>query len=213
MNVINTKPLLLARFRKNPDSVGRANETNRFLNWVRLTYAIGDESWQSAPVRAEAERRSKIVDLGKEWTTTPNSKIPTDYIGGLHSVRKIFGTTEAIESASADDLMHGLLSLHAFSEQQRFVKGGRAAIPGAFWAANSDIGRVKKTLEYLIHGPGDFIRRLHDVLYDTEMKLGGYFGYFCALELYGTIKPEECPPINGRMAKALRYLGYEVRGA
>ena len=36
---------------------------------------------------------------------------------------------------------------------------------------------------------------------------------FCALELYGTIRPTECPPINGRMAKALRYLGFDVRGA
>ena len=63
----------------------------------------------------------------------------------------------------------------------------------------------------LIHRTGDFIQRLHDVLYDVEMKLG-YFGYFCALELYGTLKPDECPPMKGRMAKALRYLGYEVRG-
>src|SRR5579863_6637598 len=36
---------------------------------------------------------------------------------------------------------------------------------------------------------------------------------FRALELYGTIRPTECPPINGRMAKALRYLGFDVRGA
>ena len=50
------------------------------------------------------------------------------------------------------------------------------------------------------------------VLYDADMKLG-MFGYFCVLELYGTLKPEECPPINGRMDKALRYLGYDVRGA
>jgi hypothetical protein len=35
---------------------------------------------------------------------------------------------------------------------------------------------------------------------------------FCALELYGTIKPQDCPPMNGRMAKALRYLGFDVRG-
>ena len=153
-----------------------------------------------------------IMALGKEWASTPNSKVPPDYVEWLHSVRRIFGTKEAIQSASADDLIHGLLSLHAFAEQQRFVKGGRPAIPGAFWAANKDVGRVKRTLEYLIHGTGDFIQRLHDVLYDADMKLG-YFGYFCALELYGTLKSEECPPINGRMAKALRYLGYEVRGA
>ncbi len=62
----------------------------------------------------------------------------------------------------------------------------------------------KETLTYLLYGPGDFIQRLHDILYDSGKKLG-YFGRFCALELYGTIKPAECPPMNGRMAKALRY--------
>jgi hypothetical protein len=44
----------------------------------------------------------------------------------------------------------------------------------------------------------------------AEFKLG-YFGYFCALELIGTVKPEVCPPINGRMGKALRFLGFDVR--
>ena len=194
------------------EAVGKANETNRFLNWVRLTYAVGDEAWQSAPIRKETERCSMIRQLGEEWATTPSSRVPADYIEWLHSVRRIFGTKEAIQSASADELMHGLLSLHAFAEQQRFVKGGLPAIPRAFWAANKDVGRVKRTLTYLIHGAGDFIQRLHDVLYDVDMKLAGYFGYFCALEMYGTLKPEECPPINGRMAKALRYLGYDVRG-
>ena len=36
------------------------------------------------------------------------------------------------------------------------------------------------------------------------------FGYFCALELYGTIKPAECPPMNGRMATTLRFLGFGI---
>jgi len=198
--------------RQELESAGKANETNRFLNWVRLAYAVGDEAWQSAPARKEAERRAMVRQLGEEWATTPNSRIPHDYIEWLHSVRRVFGTREAIRSASADEITDGLLSLHAFAEQQRFVKGGRPAIPDAFWAANRDVGHVRRTLEYLIHGSGDFIQRLHDILYDPAMKLG-MFGYFCALELYGTLKPEDCPPINGRMAKALRYLGHEVRAA
>ena len=61
---------------------------------------------------------------------------------------------------------------------------------------------MRATLAYLIHGSGDFAPRLHDVLYDARMKLG-LFGFFCALELFGTVKPEDCPPMNGRMAKAL----------
>ena len=64
---------------------------------------------------------------------------------------------------------------------------------------------------HLLYGKGDFVERMHDILYDASFKLH-LFGRFCALELYGTVKPEEYPPINRRMAKALRYLGYDVKG-
>jgi hypothetical protein len=128
-------------------------------------------------------------------------------------VRRIFGTSDAIEAASAEQLTDGLLSIYAFNEQLRFVKGGKANLPNVFWSANNqDVAKAKRTLKYLIHGIGDFIQRLHDVLYDPAMKLA-YFGMFCALELYGTIRPGDCPPLNGRTAKALRYLGFDVRGA
>ncbi len=75
---------------------------------------------------------------------------------------------------------------------------------------NQDVARVKASLSYLLFGPGDFIQRLHDLLYEPDKKLRR-FGLFCALELYGTVKPAECPPMNGRLAKALRYLGYDVK--
>ena len=128
-------------------------------------------------------------------------------------VRDVFGEADSVEASNKDELTRGLMSLHAFIEQRRFVKGGTAELPVAFWATNNgDVPKVKRTLIHLVHGPGDFIQRLHDVLYDSRMKLG-YFGRFCSLELYGTIKPEECPPMNGRIAKALRYLGFHVRGA
>lgn len=192
--------------------LGVANETNRFLNWVRVTHAIGDEAWQTAPLRNAEERRAEIMRLGKDWTETDNNKVPEDYAAWIGNVRRVFGAPEALQEASKDDITLGLMSLHAFTEQLRFVKGGQKNLPPEFWKRNNDdIGHVKETLSYLLHGPGDFIQRLHDVLYDPSVKLG-LFGRFCALELYGTVKPEECPPMNGRMAKALRYLGFGVKG-
>jgi hypothetical protein len=191
---------------------GPANETNRFLNWVRLTHAIGDDAWQSAPKREAEERQGLIATLGKEWATTDSPKIQMDYLAWLKTVERIFGTKAAIASASKEDISDGLLSLHAFAEQLRFTKGGLKALPIKFWEENPSLDRVRETLTYLIHGPGDFVERLHDVLYEAKFKLS-LFGRFCALELYGTVKPEDCPPLNGRMAKALRYLGYDVVGA
>jgi hypothetical protein len=208
-----TKLLEENKFRRPElEDLGAANETNRFLNWVRLTYAPGEEAWEAAPKRTQDERRAEILRLGREWTKTDQDKIPTDYIDWLHRVQEIFGTSSGIDAASKEELSEGLLSTHAFSEQARFVKGGRPNLPGAFWHANNeDVGKAKRTLKHLVHGGGDFIERLHDVLYDRSRKLA-YFGMFCALELYGTIKPQDCPPMNGRMAKALRYLGFDVRG-
>jgi hypothetical protein len=194
------------------EDAGSSIEANRFLNWVRLTYAPGEESWEGAPLRPQGERQAEVFRLGREWTGTEHNKIPEDFLDWLRLVRSIFGTPDAIDAASKEQLTEGLLSIHAFNEQLRFVKGGKANLPIAFWSANNqDVTKAKRTLRYLVHGGGDFIGRLHDMLYDPAMKLG-YFGMFCALELYGTIKPEDCPPINGRMAKALRYLGFDVRG-
>jgi hypothetical protein len=66
-------------------------------------------------------------------------------------------------------------------------------------------------LKYLVHGGGEFVERLHDVLYKSASKIKS-FGLSCSLELYGTVKPKDYPPVNGRIAKALRYPGFNVRG-
>lgn len=200
---------------RRPDlaDVGRANETNRFLNYVRLTHVIGDEAWRAAPLRSPDERRAPIVHFGQEWVTAADNKVPEDYAGWLRTVRRTFGTRAAIQSATKEEITEGLMSLHAFIEQLRFVKGGAANLPKEFWSRNGDdLARVKSTLAHLLHGPGDFIQRLHDILYDPSLRLSR-FGFFCALELFGTIFPETCPPMNGRMAKALRFLGFDVKGA
>ena len=192
--------------------VGIANETNRFLNYIRRSHVFGDEAWRNAPLRTPDARQIEIEKYAREWVSTPDNKVPEDYASWLLKVKRVFGSREAIQSATKEDITEGLMSLHAFLEQLRFVKGGAKNLPPEFWKRNSDnIDRVKTTITHLVHGSGDFIQRLHDVIYDPAFKLA-LFGRFCALELYGTIKPEECPPMNGRMAKALRFLGFDVKG-
>jgi hypothetical protein len=143
--------------------------------------------------------------------TAGKNQVPPDYTDMLRTVQRVFGTAVSIDNASKDELSEGLLSLHAFLEQLRFVKGGREELAPFFWSENNDdVHRVKKSLSRLVHGNGDFVERLHDLVYDPAWWLE-HFGIFCALELFGTMKPEEFPPINGRMAKALRFLGYDVK--
>ena len=189
--------------------IGLASETNRFLSWLRLAHVPGQD-YASAPLRAKAERAAELALYGREWATTNNIRVPQDYFEALARVRRIFSSAQSVAAADKEEITSGLMSLHAFSEQLRFVKGGAPNLPLEFWNGNrNNLAKVKATFGHLIHGQGDFIERLHDVLYDPKYQLS-YFGKFSALELYGTVKPEECPPMNGRMAKSLRFLGFDL---
>ncbi len=193
-------------------SLGVAHGTNRFLNWVRLTHAPGECAWKATALRSAPERRDEIIHLGRQWIEATDSRVVPQYEELLATVIRVFQSEKTIAAASKQDLSDGLLGLHAFIEQLRFVKGGLPNLIPTFWRKNEDDEQgVKETLTYLLHGADDFIQRLHDVLYDREWKIS-YFALFCALELYGTIKPQEFPPMNGRMAKALRYIGFNVKG-
>lgn len=191
--------------------LGVAHETNRFLNFVRLTHVVGDDAWRNAPLRDEQERRDQILQFGQEWVNTSDTKIAEDYVDWLMIVNRVFGSLATLEGATKEEVTSGLESLHAFSEQLRFVMGGKMNLAAEFWKQNNEnLTQVKSTLLHLLYGSGDFIQRLHDIIYNPRMKLR-LFGRFCALELYGTIHPEECPPMNGRIAKALRFVGFDVK--
>ena len=190
-------------------------ETNRFLNYVWLTHGVRSDFWKNGkPVKPipTRERRELIIQYAQEWVSTSDDKVPTDYMDWMRRVKQTFGTRKAIETADRKKIAEGLKALHAFHGQLRFVKGGLENLSSEFWRVNNnDLNLVKETLSYLVHGPGEFIQRLHDTLYDESRKLRR-FGKHSALELYGTIKPDECPPINGRMVNALKFLGFNVEG-
>ncbi|WP_443749359.1 phospholipase D-like domain-containing protein [Asticcacaulis solisilvae] len=192
------------------ERVGLANQTNRFLNWVRLAHAPGD-NWKTAEILPPSARDDKIIQLGPQWVETADHMVPDEYFPWLGTVQDVFGTSEALRAADRQSITKGLLCLHAFNEQLRFVAGGLKNLPLEFWSQNNnDVERVRATLMHLLHDKGDFVERLHDVLYDRQYKLQ-LFGKFCALELLGTVKPEVSPPMTGRMAKAMRYLGFDVK--
>ena len=172
----------------------------------------GDDAWREAPLRASEQRQAIVIEAGEAWRDAEQSRVPDDYLDWLGRVDAAFGSAERIAGLSREEIADGLTALHAFAEQLRFTKGGLSNLPAAFWAANGDdAARVRKTLAHLLYGDGDFIERLHDTLYSPRYKLG-LFGRFCALELFGTVHPQRCPPMNGRMAKALRFIGFDVPG-
>jgi HKD family nuclease len=188
-------------------------EVNRFLNWVRLEHAKGDEAWQNAPLRSKADRQPVVLSFAEAWATTAKPDIPDDYFDLLRELHAVLGSPQSIAGSDREQIASALLCVHAFKEQLRFTRGGEEALPAKFWMLNNDdLTRVAATLIYLVHGTDDFAVRICAVLYDPRYKLGA-FGRFCALELVGTLRPGEAPPINGRMAKSLRYLGFDVRAS
>ena len=187
-----------------------ASETNRFLNWVRLTHGPGGD-WQKAELLSKPEDlEASIKALGREWSVAKDPRITSDYFTNMEHLREVFSTRETLDASSRDDLSNALMAVHAFEEQIRFIKGGYSEIINFFWKENGqDLARVKKIMGHLIFGSGEFIRRLYDVLHFPEWKIR-YFGESCALELTGTIRPDICPPMNGRSAKGLRRIGFNV---
>lgn len=188
----------------------RASETNRFLSWVRLTHGAGSD-WQKYPtITGKDALHASIVSFARDWATTIEPRIEDDYFVNMTFLRKVFATGETLKAASREELSKALMGVHAFEEQIRFIRGGYSAIIEFFWKENDeDVERVRRSLSHLVFGKGEFIRRLYDVLNFPEYKIR-YFGESCALELSGTIRPDVCPPMNGRSAKGLRRIGFDV---
>jgi hypothetical protein len=65
------------------EDVGMAMETNRFLNWLRLTHIHGDEPWQSASFKSKEDRKREILQFGKEWVENATEQSSKGLCRGL----------------------------------------------------------------------------------------------------------------------------------
>lgn len=190
-------------------NLGMAVQGNSFLNWVRRSKVLGD-TWKDVPASTTYDRTDSMTALAEEWVTTSNPWIYEGYIEHQIELQRVFGSREAIEQASQETIFNALVGVNAFSEQQRYVKGGLSRLGPKFWDDNgNDLARVKDSLIHLLHSKEDFADRICDLIWSNR-KLS-MWGKFCCLELVGLIKPDQAPPINSRIAKALRFLGFSVR--
>lgn len=64
-------------------------ETNRFLNWCRLTLILDDETWKEAPVLLPAARISKLESIAREWVDTMNPRIDSGYVSSQNLLHQI----------------------------------------------------------------------------------------------------------------------------
>lgn len=187
-------------------------ELGRFLGWLRIAKAPGD-NWSQSSLAEAPERRQRITHFLYKWhdvaDTTAGDMFDADKeVDNILRLRAAFASPQSIDQLSYDELFDALISVHAFYDRLRFVSGG---LPGlrADFAQRNTLGAIKDTLSYLLHGQGTALERAYDTIYDEKRRLGG-FGEACAMELLGWMDNGR-PPINGRTVKALRFLGFDVR--
>jgi hypothetical protein len=186
-------------------------EISRFLGWLRLTHAPKD-MWESTELLSKESRATRIEHYIRLWVETTDVAAGDMYayeteIQNIARLREVFGSEAGITDADGEDLVEALTGCHAFLEQLRFTKGGEEPLKVEFLADNT-ADRIKSTLTYLLHGPGDQIQRAYDVIHLPEHKLRK-FAESCVMELVGWIDSKR-PPINSRTIKALRYLGFNA---
>jgi hypothetical protein len=182
-------------------------EIDRLLSWIKLTFTTDDELLKN-PIRGGADLRQNIREHLEKWFATKQI-IDEVRVQRLIALKSIFADEHTLSAVSFPDLTDALLGCAAFDEQLRFTKGGQESLMAAFQKDNS-LETVRVNFHNLAFGDGDFVRRTYDCIYAPELKLR-HFGRSSIMELFGWINKEDIPPLNMRAAKAMRYLGFDVR--
>lgn len=184
-------------------------EIDSFISYVRETHAQGT-AWETAPLRSRDEQKVFIKELIEAWQQVSWPHFEQEIVGESYPVlMRVFGSRETILAVHDDELFDALTRLHSFYNRLRYFEGGLPTFKAEFFAANDPV-HLRKTLAELIHGKGDVVRRMADVIYSPAKKLK-HFGIANVQELVGWCNNDELPIINGRTTKVLRYFGSRVR--
>lgn len=196
--------------KRHPNFVGysRAYEMDRFLYWVRGFTT--DEDLPTHPLRTGNDLAQNVRKHVSEWFKVPdtNLKIDEDRVHRIDRLQSLFEDASLLEMAGMDEIVDVVQGCAAFVEMLRFTKGGLENHLNAFRKDN-DIDKIRNSFRHLAFGGGDYVQRIYDCIYLPEYKLA-HWGRNSTFELFGWINKDGAPPLNGRIIKALRYLGFDV---
>ena len=185
-------------------------EIDRFLYWVK-GYTT-DELLHQEPLRSGAALKNNIHEYVTEWMKMEdNLTIYPDRVDRINRLRRLFDDERSLESVGMDEIVDMLQACAAFVEMLRFTEGGLESFIEGFKQKNR-IERIRKSFHHLAFGPGDYVQRVYDCIYESEYRLSDW-GKSCSLELFGWVNKDGVPPFNGRTMKALRFLGMDVFGS
>ena len=184
-------------------------EIDRFLYWVKGHTT--DKRLHLEPLRSGDDLKNNINKYVTEWMKMKdNLTIYTDRVDRIHRLERLFGDERSLESVGIDEIVDMIQACAAFVEMFRFTEGGLESFIERFKQKNP-IERIRKSFHYLAFGPGDYVQRVYDCIYESGYRLSDW-GESCTLELFGWINQDGVPPFNGRTMKALRFLGMDVKG-
>ena len=184
-------------------------EIDSFISFVRDRHA-GGEAWAETPVGWDDERQSALRALIDEWLSTEWDYFDETIVSVNYPlIQRVFGSEEAIDRSTEDEIVDALCVLHSFHDRLRFFKGGLGTLRSKFLETNR-IEDVRRSIKHLLYGQGDPVRRMSDCCFSDEYKLS-QFGQANVQELIGWMSKESLPVINGRTTKVLRYLGFDVK--
>lgn len=200
--------------RRHPTMVGSdvpvRIEIDQFLSFVREGVGRGS-AWADQPVRSGSDLEASIEANLTEWFAAE-----WPYLHALQHgdrswsvIHGVLGDRKSIADASYDEILTALSCAHSFAERKRYFKGGHQAHLQAFRKENPDEAKVKRTLDFLVHGKEPFVDRLGQCIYDPRFRLPE-FGMSAVQEVFGWVNREDAPICNSRTLKALRYLGFLV---
>lgn len=183
-------------------------EIDQLFNFIREKYAPG-ENYADTPLLYDPELTQNLKHYIQLWLVQPWSYLEKEIVENYSRIVKVLGSRETINAAEFGDLLDALTVCHAFHDTRRFHKGGLNGLRTDFMRDN-DLDRVRRTLTYLLFGPGDFIDRMGNCIFNEEYSLR-WFGRSCVQEVLGWVNGQNIPICNGRTVKAMRYLGFDVK--
>lgn len=184
-------------------------EIDSFFSFVRDVHAT-QETWREQPIGWGEKKKELVRALVNEWKHTKREHFEETIVNVNYPlISQVFESKESIDSITIEEIADVLVVLHSFHDRLRFYRGGLESLKTAFVKTN-DVNKVKNSFTYLFFGEGDIIKRMSDLVFNSEYKLTE-FGQSNVQELVGWVNGEDLPVVNGRTTKVLRYFGFDVR--
>jgi hypothetical protein len=208
-NIIREKYIAYGKRKVAEDALPLRLEIDSFFSFVRDHIAMGDK-WMEPEPGWNGERLNALNQALHQWHAAPFPHLESRIVHENYPrLRTVFENENTIRQADSDQLFEALLTLHSFHDSLRFHKGGIPGLRQAFIDGNDPV-LVRNSLAYLVHGNGEVVQRMANLIYRSDYKLHA-FATANVQEMIGWQNKEELPVINGRTTKILRYFGFDVR--